>query len=159
MVWFFLWHFSWFGFCLVCLAALEIRGNEKREKYEFWLFDKMRVWSFFYLVAQKKNETKEIEEEKVWSLTQLYLGLILLLLIYLYFSMLCGLNWVLGSWFVLLPRKLERVMRGKDILEAQLTLLLYTPLVGLESMMSPPPPRHLRTYKGRRCQLDRVHWP
>lgn len=73
--------------------------------------------------------------------------------------MLCGLNWVLGSWFVLLPRKLERVMRGKDILEAQLTLLLYTPLVGLESMMSPPPPRHLRTYKGRRCQLDRVHWP
>ena len=73
--------------------------------------------------------------------------------------MLCGLNWVLGSWFVLLPRKLERVMRGKDILEAQLTLLLYTPLVGLESMMSPPPPRPLRTYKGRRCQLDRVHWP
>ena len=137
MVWFFLWHFSWFGFCLVCLAALEIRGNEKREKYEFWLFDKMRVWSFFYLVAQKKNETKEIEEEKVWSLTQLYLGLILLLLIYLYYSILCGLNWVLGSWFVLLPRKLERVMRGKDIPEAQLTLLLYTP-----SMMSPhhPPP-------------------
>ena len=57
--------------------------------------------------------------------------------------MLCGLNWVLGSWFVLLPRKLERVMRGKDILEAQLTLLLYTP-----SMMSTPHPHPTELIRG-----------
>lgn len=44
-------------------------------------------------------------------------------------------------------------MRGKDILEGQLTLLLYTPLVGLESMMSPtpahpPPPPSVELIRG-----------